>query len=74
MKRHEAFRAEKPMVTGFHEHSERKKKTQEHQQVTSQGEWGAHIVASSVLSQKNTHYINSDKTSHTLQGFDKNPH
>lgn len=73
MKRHEAFQAEKPMVTGFQKHSERKK-TQEHQQVTSQGEWGAHTVASSVLFQKNTCYINRGKTSHTLQGFDKNPH
>lgn len=26
MKRHEAFQAEKPMVTGFQKHSERKKK------------------------------------------------
>lgn len=73
MKRHEGFQAEQPMVTGFQKHSERKNKNQ-HQQVTSQGEWGAHIAASSVLFQKNTRYINSDKTSHTLQGFDKNPH
>lgn len=33
-----------------------------------------HFVASSVIFQKNTRYINSNKTSHTLQGFDKNPH
>lgn len=70
MKRHEAFQHEQPMV--FKNIVKEKKTSISKSRVRVNGE--LHIVASSVIFQKNTRYINSDKTSHTLQGFDKNPH
>lgn len=70
MKRHEAFQDEQPMV--FKNIVKEKKTSISKSRVRVNGE--PHIVASSVIFQKNSRYINSDKTSHTLQGFDKNPH
>lgn len=71
MKRYEAFQDEQPMVFK-NIVKEKITKSISKSRVRVNGE--PHIVASSVIFQKNSRYINSDKTSHTLQGFDKNPH
>lgn len=70
MKRHEAFQAEKPMITGFQKYSARKKQMQciSWSRVGVDGD-----PISSVTFQKNSSNINSDKIPYTRQGLEENP-